>query len=555
MRSTRNHSMRALSVLPAAALVFLFAGQGRAEDEGSPLARLPSHITRLTHFGQRADWSHDGKRILFLEKTFGDVYEVEVATRTIRPKTHHYFHEGYTRALYLSNGDILLSGARRFDAENPWPSRRDNAELWVLQKGRPGPPVALGEKCSEGPAVSRRAMRIAWTVDHGDAPDRLPRGVSQIWVADVVTAGGRPGLRSKRLVVDSRRLPFEAGLETQNFRPPEEKELIFSAYGYQGTEVMGVDIESGEVINYSKAPAQYDEPEGIFPDGRFTLVECDFHSRKGSQHIDIYKLSLDGSGDTQRLTFFNSFPGYKASNPVVSDDGRFMAFQVARVGDAAGVGRGILVFDLERGARRLQRWDSAYRDGRRPPWDTGRPSTELKKVIESGVIRPCRAVVLGCGTGTNAVYLAGQGFDVTGIDIAPTALRRAGEKAQEAGVEIRWVHADVLALPPLEPFDFIFDRGCYHGVRRQSAAAYLDTLRRLSRPGTRVLILAGNASEPPPHSGPPRVTETELRVELASPETSPFEIERLETTHFDATDASEKGALAWSLLLRRTKGS
>src|SRR4030043_99428 len=138
---------------------------GTASNEGkSPLDELPAHIKRVTHFGQRADFSHDGKRILFMERTFGDVYEVELETGIIRPMTHRYFHEGYTRALYLANGDILLSGARQFDANDPWASRSEkNAELWVLKKDLSGPPTPLGEKCSEGPAVSRRKMRIAWT--------------------------------------------------------------------------------------------------------------------------------------------------------------------------------------------------------------------------------------------------------------------------------------------------------------------------------------------------------------------------------------------------------
>ena len=91
-------------------------------------------------------------------------------------------------------------------------------------------------------------------------------------------------------------MPFKCSLETQNLRPPEEKELTFSAYGYQGTEVMGVNMETGKVVNYSNAPNQYDEPEGIFPDGKHTLVECDRHSGKVSGHIDLYKLALDGPG-------------------------------------------------------------------------------------------------------------------------------------------------------------------------------------------------------------------------------------------------------------------
>ena len=320
---------------------------GQLSKEGkSPLDELPAHIERVTHFGQRADWSHDGKRILFIEKTFGDVYEVELETNIIRPMTHRYFHEGYTRALYLANGDILLSGARQFSAKDPWPSRSEkNAELWVLKKDLSGPPTPLGEKCSEGPAVSRKRMHIAWT-----------RG-GAFYSGDIVYEDGKPKLANKKKVLDKRDLPFETGLETQNFRPPDEKELIFSAYGYQGTEVAGLNIATGKVVNYSKAPNQYDEPEGIFPDGKYTLVECDKHNAKGTQYIDIYKLALDGSGRTVRLTFFSDYPGYKASNPVVSDDGRYMAFQVAKRGDPAGVGRGILIFDLRK-YEKMQRSES-----------------------------------------------------------------------------------------------------------------------------------------------------------------------------------------------------
>jgi len=211
-------------------------------------------------------------------------------------------------------------------------------ELWVLKKDLLSAPVPLGEKCSEGPAVSRKYMRIAWT--QGNA----------FYLADVVYKNGTPELANKKKILDKRDLPFECeGIETQNFRPPGEKELTFTAYDPKNTEVMGLDIETGKVVNYSLAPNQYDEPEGIFPDGKHTLVECDKHSGgKGIQYIDLYKLALDGSRQTERLTFFSDYPGYKATNPVVSDDGRYMAFQVAQKGDLAGVGRGILVFDLER---------------------------------------------------------------------------------------------------------------------------------------------------------------------------------------------------------------
>lgn len=329
-------------------LVIPTPAQDASKEGLNPADHLPDHITRLTYFGQRADWSHDGKRMLFLEKTFGDVYEIELETNIIRPMTHHYYHEGYTRALYLPNGDILLSGARTFDAENPMPSRHNLAELWILDKSLKKTPVPLNQKCSEGPAVSRRTMRIAWTIDHGDYPDTLENGEAQIWMGDIEYQDGKPLLTNKKKVLSNKDLPFRIGLETQNFRPPHDDEIIFSAYGYQGTDVMGVDLKTGKVTNYADAPNQYDEPEGIFPDGKHTLVECDKQNHKGVQYIDIWKLRLDGSHHTERVTYFSEYPGFKASNPVVSDDGRYMAFQMAKVGDMAGVGRGIFIYDFKK---------------------------------------------------------------------------------------------------------------------------------------------------------------------------------------------------------------
>ncbi|MDH7599590.1 MAG: hypothetical protein QHH07_08180 [Sedimentisphaerales bacterium] len=313
---------------------------------GSPADHLPAWITRLTWFGERADWSHDGKKILFVEKTYGDVYEVELKTGSIRPLTHHFYHYGFTRALYLANGDILLSGPEAFDPNNPHVSRVQ-CYLYVLGKDLTRPPVPLGTKCSEGPAVSRKRLHIAWTHVSQQYPDQMPAGSSRIWEADIVYADGRPRLANQRLLLDSNELPFRCTLETQNFRPPDERELIFSAYGYQGTEVCGIDLTTKRIINYSNAPGQYDEPEGIFPDGQWTLVECDRQNRKGSNHVDLWRLRLDGSGQLERLTYFSDFPGYKASNGVISDDGRFMAFQLARSADPAGVGHGIFVMDLQ----------------------------------------------------------------------------------------------------------------------------------------------------------------------------------------------------------------
>ncbi len=198
------------------------------------------------------------------------------------------------------------------------------------------------------------------------------------------------------------------------------------------------------------------------------------------------------------------------------------------------------------GVRMLAGWDSTYHDDRRPAWDIGRPATDLIKAVEDGTVKPGRAVVLGCGTGTNAIYLASKGFDVTGIDLAPTALARAEAKAEKAGATVRWLVADVTAPPKLEPFDFIFDRGCYHGVRRGNAAGYVEAAGKLTHKGSQILILAGNANEER-HYGPPRVKEEEIRGDFAEG----FDFQWLRETHFDGSEPGQTNALAWSILLRR----
>src|SRR5262250_344955 len=92
-------------ILSTVALLSLIAWPIAAQQtEKSPDQELPPHIARLTFFGERADWSHDGKRLIFLSKTYGDVFEIDLATKALQLLTGHYPHAGYTRALYLANG-------------------------------------------------------------------------------------------------------------------------------------------------------------------------------------------------------------------------------------------------------------------------------------------------------------------------------------------------------------------------------------------------------------------------------------------------------------------
>src|SRR4051812_17687389 len=126
------------------ALLALSAHAAEAPDAAlDPAEHLPPHITRLTHFGERADFSRDGKRILFLSKTFGDAMELNIQSKAIRNLTAHYHHHGYTRALYLADGNILLSGPEQYDPANAGDARVQ-CFLYVLDKSLTKPAEPLG---------------------------------------------------------------------------------------------------------------------------------------------------------------------------------------------------------------------------------------------------------------------------------------------------------------------------------------------------------------------------------------------------------------------------
>ena len=246
-----------------------------------PDQNLPPHIRKLTGFGERAEFSLDSKRVLFLSKTFGDAMEIDLATGVIRNLTAHFPHFGFTRALYLANGHILLSGPTEFNPANVG-AARTNCWLFVLDPAGNARPQPLGVKAAEGPVPSRKRMHIAWSYRAAQFPGgEMPPGSSQMHEADIVYENGAPKLANQRKILDSRDVPFSVTLEPQNYRPPQERELIFSAYDYQQTEVFGIDLATGKLTNYSNGPGVYDEPEGIFPSGEFTTVESDKHNPAG----------------------------------------------------------------------------------------------------------------------------------------------------------------------------------------------------------------------------------------------------------------------------------
>jgi SAM-dependent methyltransferase len=161
-------------------------------------------------------------------------------------------------------------------------------------------------------------------------------------------------------------------------------------------------------------------------------------------------------------------------------------------------------------------WNESYANGDLP-WDTGAPDPLLVDAVERGLVAKGRALEIGCGTGTNALWLADHGFDVLGVDLAPLAVAQANKKLTP-GARCRFETLDFLAgTPSSAPFAFVFDRGCVHtfhdaGVRARFAArvaAILDV-------GGAWLSLCGSTEGAPRDGGPPRRSAREL-VEAIEP--------------------------------------
>jgi Tol biopolymer transport system component len=326
----------------------IMAQQLKERKPGSPLEHLPPNIEVLTHFGERADFSPDNKTIAFMTKSFGDAMSIDLKTRDIRCLTCGVPGAAFLRVMHISTGDYILIGPDHFENINI--SRTRDNELWFLSKERGSKPVKLGHKMCEGMAISKKTLKVAFSQIHAQNPD-LPIGDSRLITAEIDLTGGSPKLKNEKVVYESR--DKNCVIEAQDFYDNDSK-MTFICYEPNGlASVMGIDLQTLEVTNFSKKPGTYNECEGIFPDGKYTLVEgdrqCDWlGGKRGGSNIDIWKLRLDGTGkDFVRLTNFNDFEGGKASNPVVSTDGRYMSFQSAKTTDPAGVGYGLLLYKFK----------------------------------------------------------------------------------------------------------------------------------------------------------------------------------------------------------------
>ena len=127
-------------------------------------------------------------------------------------------------------------------------------------------------------------------------------------------------------------------------------------------------------------------------------------------------------------------------------------------------------------------WEQRFAEGN-TPWDRGASSPQLASWLRSGMLKPCRILVPGCGSGHEVVDLALAGFEVTGLDYADEAIGRAHRSLEKAGVDATLVQADVLAWAPDRAFDAIYEQTCLCALYPDQWRDYADRLCAWLKPG------------------------------------------------------------------------
>lgn len=155
-------------------------------------------------------------------------------------------------------------------------------------------------------------------------------------------------------------------------------------------------------------------------------------------------------------------------------------------------------------------WDEAYKGT--PPWDVDHPQSAFEDLIKSGEIKPGRALDIGCGRGENAIMLAVNGCDVTGIDIVKGAISDAKEKAIERHVKVNFIVGNILQMDRLfrkGEFDIVIDSGLFHTMMDEERPVFARQVHRVLKKGGKYFMLCFSDKEPDGY-GPRRVSKAEI---------------------------------------------
>jgi len=127
-------------------------------------------------------------------------------------------------------------------------------------------------------------------------------------------------------------------------------------------------------------------------------------------------------------------------------------------------------------------WEQRYQQGE-TGWDRGMASPAIEHWLNAVLKAPARILIPGCGRGHEAVFLASYGFDVTGIDIATSAVRHLEEQLAAEGLKAEVILGDLFAYQPDKPFDVVYEQTCLCALDPSTWPAYVQRLRGWLRPG------------------------------------------------------------------------
>jgi cyclopropane fatty-acyl-phospholipid synthase-like methyltransferase len=192
-------------------------------------------------------------------------------------------------------------------------------------------------------------------------------------------------------------------------------------------------------------------------------------------------------------------------------------------------------------------WDASYTAGQPAPWDIGRPQSAFVRLADEGRLTG-QLLDAGCGTGEHALLAASRGAEVTGIDVAPTAIARARAKASERGLTARFEVADALDLGSLRlTADTVIDSGVFHVFGDEDRARYVASLAAVLRPAG-VCYLMCFSDRQPGTWGPRRVRAEELRAAFSDG----WAVESITPGTFDIHPVDDTTRVhAWLAAIRR----
>ena len=310
---------------------------------GNPLQDMPPRQQLISAFAERPVFSPKGDKVAFIGKSYGDAFEYDLATGRTRNLTDHAASEGYLRVHYLADGSFALLGPRILGKTRE-ETRFNRIELFWMDARSERGAVPLGVTVFEGIATSRLSNLIAWSQVRQGAGGQ-PASTT-IYTGRIAARDGTAKLEDVREIVTT----TDCMVEAQDFLPGD-KGLVMPCYrfgkGPTGveTDVISVDFATKKITRYPTPANLYAEVEGIFPDGRRTLVECAQDRAKG---MDLCVLDLDPAKPRYtRMTNIVQYGGWKYGNPVVRPDGRMIAAQIGSTDVIdAGVGQGIVLMVL-----------------------------------------------------------------------------------------------------------------------------------------------------------------------------------------------------------------